>query len=59
MRGREGVVNKMLETIEQMTPGDAADSIGSVLATSFQACFPDDTPSLDTYVVLDRRRNLC
>ena len=38
MRGREGVANKMLETIEQMTANDAADAIGSVLATSFQAC---------------------
>lgn len=31
------MVGRLLDTLERMTAGDAADSIGSVLATSFQA----------------------
>ena len=36
VRGREAMIGRLFDTLERMTPGDAADSIGSVLATSLQ-----------------------
>lgn len=36
MRGKDAAIDRLLDTLERMTPGDAADSIGSALATSIQ-----------------------
>ena len=34
MRGREAVIRRLLDSLEEMSPGDVADAVGSVLATS-------------------------
>lgn len=37
LRRRESVITRLIDALEKMSPGDAADSIGAVLATSFKA----------------------